>query len=77
MPILFSFPILHKKSLTLNNNLINTCFMLYNMQGELIIKRTLTDINNVIDIGYLPKAGYYYQLIHRQRIVKAGKVIKN
>ena len=33
--------------------------------------------NNVIDIGYLPKAGYYYQLIHRQRIVKAGKVIKN
>ncbi len=75
--VLFPNPAQEIINIQINNNLINTCFMLYNMQGELIIKRTLTDINNVIDIGYLPKASYYYQLIHRQRIVKAGKVIKN
>lgn len=75
--VLFPNPAQEIINIQINNNLINTCFMLYNMQGELVIKRILTDEYNVIDIGYLPKAGYYYQIIHHQRIVKAGKVIKN
>jgi alpha-tubulin suppressor-like RCC1 family protein len=50
---------------------------IYNLQGEMVYRKTLLSSNNVIDLSDKSAGLYFYKIIDSKDVIKAGKIIVN
>jgi serine protease len=66
-----------KDIITISSPIIsgNTVLSIFNITGEKVLERQLTDIETQIDISTLPR-GVYFIRLQNEKMVEAGKMIK-
>ncbi len=62
--------------INIDNSLINSWFILYDMQGKQLICNQIPHTGHNVNISHLPKATYIYVIRYHNLTVKTGKITK-
>jgi hypothetical protein len=54
---------------------VNTLLSIFNVSGEKVLERQLTDTETQIDISALPR-GVYFVRVQNEKMVEVGKMVK-
>ena len=75
--IAFIYPNPAKNKITISSSALtsNTQLSIFNVSGEKVIERQLTDTETQIDISALPR-GVYFVRLQNEKMVEVGKMVK-
>lgn len=74
--VVFPNPSDNKLAFQSNTELKNSLFTLYDMQGKVILEKSVTGAVQQFDVSTLPAGTYPWQIVYKNMVIESGKWLK-